>query len=76
MSINEELEKRLFDIAFGQANDCSDWMHHKSMEKENYLSGPELEVDPKDAKTLDEVKSFKIFVDLTAMEVTTFERQE
>jgi len=76
MSIDEKLEKQLFDIAFGQANDSEDWMHDKETIKENYLTGPEIEVEPEDAKTVEEVKNFKIFVDLTATEVTTFERVE
>ena len=76
MSIDEKLEKRLMNIAFGQANDSKDRLHDLEIIKENYLTGPEIEVEPKDAKTLEEVKNFKIFVDLTATEVTTFERCE
>ena len=76
MPIDKKLEQRLFDITFGQANDYSDWMHHDSIEKINYNSGPRLEVDPKDAKTLEEVKSFKIIIDINGIQESTFERCE
>lgn len=77
MSTKEKLEERLVAIAFGEANDSSDWMHRKFLEKENYHCGPELvEINPKDAKTVEEVKSFTLHSDLSAIEVMTFERQE
>ena len=74
MSAKERLEEQLMDLAMGHRNDSSDWTHNKTLEKENYLSGLEVEFDPIDAKTVEEVESFKVFVDLTAIEVTTFER--
>ena len=77
MSIDEKLEKRLLNIAFGEANDSSDWIHDKFLEKENYHYGPELvDIDPEDAKTVEEVKSFTLHSDLSAIEVIEFERQE
>lgn len=77
MSIDEKLEERLLNIAFGEANDSSDWMHRKFLEKENYHCGAELvNIDPEDAKTVEEVKSFTLHSDLSAIEVTIFERQE
>ena len=77
MSAKERLEEQLMDLVMGQRNDSCEWMHRTRLEKENYLCGPELvEINPKDAKTVDEVESFILHTDLTAIEVTTFERQE
>lgn len=77
MSAKERLEERLIKIAMGRANDSSHWMHRKELEKINsYNSEPEVEFEPKDAKTLNEVERFKLIVDISGTEVTTFERLE
>ena len=35
-----------------------------------------LEVDPEDAKTIEEVKSFRMCFDITAIEAISFKRKE
>lgn len=77
MSAKQRLEERLMKIAMGRANDSSHWMHRKEIEKiDSYNTQPEVEFEPKDAKTLDEVERFKLTVDISGTEVTTFERME
>lgn len=76
MPINMELEEQLSDIADGCSQYCDEWTHQTELRKEKNFRGMIIEVDPEDAKTIEEVKSFKASVDTTVMEEKVFERKE
>ena len=76
MPIDIELEEQLSDIVNGDSYNCNQWIKHPKHSKEKLFNGIILEVEPKDATTIEEVKRFKASIDMTVMEEIIFERKE